>query len=66
MVAMIHKHTHTYIIDLVKDDYFGEVGFFTDNPRLISAKSRDFTETYVIYKKDFLDIADDYITVIVF
>ena len=62
---MIHKSSHTYITDLAKDDHFGEIGFFTDNRRTLSAKCRDFTETYVIYKKDFLDIADDYISAIV-
>lgn len=62
---MIHKKTHSYMVDLVKDDYFGEIGFFTDNRRLMSAKSRDFTEVYAIYKKDFLEIAEDYIHVIV-
>ena len=62
---MIHKCSHTYILDLIKDDYFGEVGFFSDNPRTLSAKSRDFTETYVIYKKEFLKIAEDYISAIV-
>lgn len=62
---MIHKKTHSYMIDLVKDDYFGEIGFFTDNRRIMSAKSRDFTEVYAIYKSDFLEIAEDYIHVIV-
>ena len=62
---MIHKKSHTYLIDLMKDDYFGEIGFFTDNRRTVSAKSRDFTETYAIHKSDFLEIADDYIHAIV-
>jgi CRP-like cAMP-binding protein len=62
---MIHKESHTYILDLIKDQYFGELGFFTDNPRTLSAKSRDFTETYVINKTSFLKIAEDYIDAIV-
>ena len=32
-VALIHKETKTFIRDLVKDDYFGEIGFFSSLPR---------------------------------
>ncbi len=64
-VAMIHKYSHTFMIDLIKDDYFGEIEFFTDEPRKLSAKSRDFSELYVIHKKNFFDIAEDYINAIV-
>lgn len=45
---MLHKASHTFIIDLNKGDYFGEIGFFTDNPRNLSAKSREYTEIYII------------------
>lgn len=62
---MIHKASHTFFLDLQSDDYFGEIGFLTDNPRLLSAKSRDYTEIYIIKKKDFLKIAEDYIPAIV-
>ena len=62
---MIHRASRTYITDLMKDDHMGEIGFFTDNPRSLSAKSRDFSECYIIYKKDFLELADDYISAIV-
>lgn len=61
-VAMIHKQSHTYLLDLGKDECFGEIGFFTDNPRTLSAKSRDYTELYAIDKAHFLHIAEDYIT----
>jgi hypothetical protein len=54
---MIHRHTHTYFIELTKDEYFGEVEFFTEQPRMISARSRDFTECYTIDNRDFLRIA---------
>jgi hypothetical protein len=53
-ISMIHKLTHTYFLDLVKDDYFGEVEFFTDEPRKLSGKSRDFTEIYAIKKDKFV------------
>lgn len=61
MIAMIHKATHTYFLDLVKDQYFGDIEFFSENPRILTAKSRDFTEVYAINKSDFLTIAEDYI-----
>ena len=28
-VAMIHKQSHTFITDLGKDQYFGEIGVFS-------------------------------------
>lgn len=28
-VAIVHKKTKTFIKDLIKDDYFGEIGFFS-------------------------------------
>lgn len=32
-VTILHWETWTYIKDLVKDDYFGEIGFFSDKQR---------------------------------
>jgi hypothetical protein len=63
-VAMIHKQTHTFVIDLHKDSYFGELGFFNGEPRTLSAKSRDFTEVYRINKDDFFEICENYIEAI--
>jgi CRP-like cAMP-binding protein len=62
---MLHKASHTFLIDLNKSDYFGEIEFFTEEPRIITAKSREYTEVYAIHRKDFLRIAEDYITTIV-
>lgn len=50
---MIHKQTSTFIVDLKQEAYFGEYGLITGNTRSLSAKSRDFTECYVIKKADF-------------
>ncbi|CDW81481.1 UNKNOWN [Stylonychia lemnae] len=59
--GMIHKASYSYFIDLGVGDNFGEIGFFTDNPRLLSAKSRDYCELYCISKRDFVKVAEDYI-----
>lgn len=32
-VTIISRKTRTYIKDLGKDDYFGEIGFFSEQPR---------------------------------
>ena len=32
-VAIIEKQTYSYILDLDKEQSFGEIGFFTDNQR---------------------------------
>ena len=52
-VAMIHKQSHTFIEDLHKEQYFGELGFLQSGTRCLTAKARDFTEVFVIYKHDF-------------
>lgn len=62
---MIHKRSHTFFEDLNPEDNFGEIGFFTDQPRILSAKSRDYCDLYVIDKRDFIKIAEDYIHAIV-
>ncbi len=64
-IAMLHKKSHSYLAELIKDDYFGEIEFFSEEPRLLSARSRDFTECYTIHKRDFIHIAEDYINSIV-
>lgn len=47
----------TFINELRKDDYFGEVSFFSDLPRQATIKSRDYTDVLTISKQDFLAIA---------
>ena len=37
-------------------EFFGEIGFFTGNPRLASARSRDFTTLFSIKRSDFIGI----------
>ena len=60
-VAMIHKQSHTFIRDLTDNSYFGELGILNDQPRCLSAKSRDFTEIFIVYKADFFEISEKYI-----
>ena len=49
---MIHKQTHSYIKDLSNEEYFGQIGVLKEEPRSLSAKARDFTETYRLNKAD--------------
>jgi CRP-like cAMP-binding protein len=53
LVTVLHKKTQTYIIDLKQDQYFGEIGFFTDKPRSTTIKSRDFTEVLELEFENF-------------
>lgn len=48
-----------------KDDYFGEISFFGDVPRICSGKSRDFTDVYSITKYDFLELTGGFPSAIV-
>ena len=47
-VAILHRKSRTYIKDLGIDDFFGEIGFFSEKPRQSTAKSRDFTHLLVL------------------
>lgn len=47
-VAMIHKQSHTFVTDLLKEQYVGEIGFLQGGQRCLSAKARDFTEVFII------------------
>jgi len=59
-VALIHKQSFSYLIDLEKDQSFGEIGFFSDCKRQVTVKSRDFTDVLTINLFDFLNIANNY------
>lgn len=43
-----------------KDECFGELGFYTDNPRCATVKSRDFNELFAIDSEIFLEIAEPF------
>ena len=60
-VAMIHKQSHTYIIDLTEREHFGELGMLAERPRSLSAKARDYTESIIIRKQIFYKVAENYI-----
>ena len=47
-ISIFHKKTKTHIKDLLKDQYFGEISFFSTLPRQTSAKARDFTDVLTI------------------
>eukprot|EP00347_Sterkiella_histriomuscorum_P011514 403372162 len=49
-----------FIIQGKKDDHFGEIGFILDQPRLCTAKSRDFTDCLTIKRQLFLEIASQF------
>ena len=46
--AIIHRKTKTYVRDIGKDEYFGEIAFFSEKPRQTTVKSRDFTHVLVL------------------
>ncbi|CDW76390.1 UNKNOWN [Stylonychia lemnae] len=58
-VLVLHKKSMSFITELKKDEYFGEIGFFSDLPRQATIKSRDYTELMALDKAQFLEIIDD-------
>ena len=59
-VAMIERKTLSYITDLEKDQSFGEIAFFTGAHRIVSAKSRDYTDVLIVNLIGFLEVAQDF------
>eukprot|EP00347_Sterkiella_histriomuscorum_P021932 403332268 len=58
-VYIIHKKTMSFVKELYKDDHFGEIGFFSDLPRQATIKARDYTDTMILSKENFLKVAGD-------
>ena len=56
-VALIHKQSHTFIKDIGKDTHFGEIGVLKEEPRSLSAKARDFTEVFLLKKRDLYKVS---------
>jgi CRP-like cAMP-binding protein len=42
-VVVVHKGSRTFLRELQRDEYFGEVSFFSEQPRMATVKSKDFT-----------------------
>ena len=59
-VAILHRKSRTYIKDLGKDDFFGEIGFFSEKQRQATAKSRDFTHLLVLDYDKFSEKTEEY------
>jgi len=45
---MLHKQSHTFLLDLKLGKVLGEIGVFKNELRSLTAKARDFTEVYCI------------------
>jgi CRP-like cAMP-binding protein len=55
--SLIHRRSKTKIIDLLKDSYFGEISFFTEQLRTVTIKTSDFSEVLILEREKFLSIA---------
>jgi signal-transduction protein with cAMP-binding, CBS, and nucleotidyltransferase domain len=58
-IALIHKASHTIVRkDVGEDEIFGEVGLFSGNQRLLSARALDFTSCSMLHKKEVLKLCE--------
>lgn len=66
-VFIIHKKTMSFVKDLEKNDYFGEIGFFSTLARQATVKARDYTDTMILSKENFLKVAEnDYTALVIY
>lgn len=52
-VILWHSKSHTFIKEIVEGTTFGENSFFTQKPRICSARAKNFTEVLYIEHDDF-------------
>ena len=55
-VSVVHNNTSTEFAELKRGNYFGEIGFFTSNPRTASVISKNFSEVFSLSKQIFKKI----------
>lgn len=55
-IIIMQKETKTYIKDLTVGSIFGEIGFFSGQPRTITTKSRGFSELMYLNQADFIKV----------
>lgn len=56
-VVVMQKKTHTYIKELIVDEYFGEISFFSNLKRQATTRSRGFTEVLSLDNVSFIETA---------
>jgi CRP-like cAMP-binding protein len=56
-VNVLHRASKTHIIDLIKDQYFGEISFFTEMQRHATIKVKDFTDVLILDRESFISMA---------
>ena len=57
---MLHKQSHTFLLDLKLGKVLGEIGVFKNELRSLTAKARDFTEVYCIKKSDLYELSENF------
>lgn len=48
----------SFLAELRKDDYFGEISFFSTLPRQATVKSIDYTDVFTLVQDEFMEISE--------
>ena len=59
-IAMIHKQSYSFVIELAVESTFGEIGVFRNDKRILTARAMDFTIVYFIKKDHFYKIVKNF------
>lgn len=59
-IILVHKKTFTFLTQLKAEEFIGEVEFFSCNPRAVTARANEFTETLTLCNSDFLDASQNF------
>ena len=59
-VEIYFNKTNFVFKTLGVDSYFGEISFYSDQPRTASARSVDFANLFIIKRQDFINLINNF------
>jgi len=59
-VEIFNFSSQSFLKTLVKGHYFGEISFFTGQPRSASVRSTDFSALYLVKRNEFIELMDEF------
>ena len=59
-VEIYFDKTNLVFKTLGVDSYFGEISFYSDQPRTASARSVDFANLFIIKRQDFINLINNF------
>jgi len=59
-ILLVHKKTRSYIKELSENEFLGEYSFYSEKPRTVTARSKNFTEVLTLHRHKFSQLIDSF------